>query len=200
MQKKSVGCLLLILLICLLFLFSACSSIGSDTGKKEGDDEAKDKEETIEEFAGIKWEKEESCAIAFLGYFNTFQDEELEKVYEAHIDEYPGLVSISKISKVETESAEAYLIIPRYTDSKITINEYSFDENGMGETGKTIYSEFGSPVLLLCNFSDIMPNSIVTVKMGREKISFSPSISMKDGGIFLPDDGGQDGDKKTRRD
>lgn len=82
---------------------------------------------------------------------------------------------------------ELYLIIPQDPYASVAVNEWLLtEENGyMGETGEVYYrSEVGAPILLKCNFSDIMPSSVINiVDSDGDSLQWCPSISLKDGSV-----------------
>ena len=53
------------------------------------------------------------------------------------------------------------------------------------ETGQVYYrSDIGAPILLKCNFSDILPNTVVNIVDNEgNTLEWHPSISLKDGSI-----------------
>ncbi len=82
---------------------------------------------------------------------------------------------------------ELYAIIPADPNANVEIYEWIIgEENGYtGERGQLLYhGENGSPVLLKCNVSDIMPSALVVITNpdGRT-IEWNPFISLMDGHV-----------------
>ncbi len=60
------------------------------------------------------------------------------------------------------------------------------DEGTLEPTGETYYNGVGFPVILRCNVSDIMPNTLVTVTDETGKTySASPTLSLRDGSVWM---------------
>lgn len=82
---------------------------------------------------------------------------------------------------------ELYLIIPQDPEASVTVNEWLLTEENefMGEPGAEYYhSDTGAPILLKCNFSDIMPSAVITItESNGDSLQWCPSISMKDGSV-----------------
>lgn len=88
-----------------------------------------------------------------------------------------------QVDTVEREGwQEAYLLLPRYDATTITIHALDTEERVQEE----LLTAYG-PVLLLCNASDILPSLEVTLQHGEDTVVFRPRLSMRgDGMIDVP--------------
>jgi len=130
----------------------------------------------------IDWQDGELCAVAFLGYAGTLHDADMYPVYDAFEAQYPGLTAENNCTWFQTVGQEVYLIIPRYSDTLLTVTIFSED----GEESKFLQA---APLFLQCNESDIMGNSRITLEHQGTTCSFSPRISLDDSRLLLPEDG-----------
>lgn len=135
------------------------------------------------------------CGVALLGYVDGEADADecraalCDSVYA---ETAPELVDIPDSNIICTENGnELYLIVPTDVGASVAVNEYAFSEENdfMGGSGEVLYrSEYGSPVLIKCNFSDIMPSTIVNIVDSEgNALSWSPSVSLKDGSVSVSD-------------
>lgn len=85
---------------------------------------------------------------------------------------------------------ECYLIIPKYRNASVSIKELEPMENGQLKELKNAYLDnlSATGVTFVCqNISDIAPNGKITIRYRDDVLEFSPSISLKDGSLMLPD-------------
>ena len=124
------------------------------------------------------------CAAALLGYVPAYDKAAAETLY-------PFFADIPAENGVITSGEELYLIVPC---PGVTASVYSYDFDWEGEGGfrrGELLAQFtGEPFTLRCNFSDIVPNTLIvlTAEDGRT-LAFSPSISLKDGTLAVPQSG-----------
>ena len=139
------------------------------------------------------------CGVIYLGYVDgsagsLAEDEDyLEQLLEesGYTEDFTFLKSIDSNHIVETGGgSELYCIYPCDEDADVTIYEYIINEsNGFyGETGGMLYhSEFGDPILLRCNVSDIMSDSqLRIVDSSGNELVWEPAISLYDGSVNVP--------------
>lgn len=82
---------------------------------------------------------------------------------------------------------ELYCIVPTNSESDIVVYTTEMDyEANLSVTG-TIYEGKGEPFLLVCNFSDIMTNTIISVTDGGTEYKYSPYMSLEDGSLGTAD-------------
>ena len=142
----------------LLFVCGGCSSKVSNSTPEEE----------------VKWETNDLCAVVFLGYGSDFSSFSQTENFEANCKRFPSLEKMSEFA-VETEGDEVFYIIPRYADATIAVHQYNFDIEKERETiGKKFYQGGFEPILLRCNFSDLHPNTLVTVTGNGENVEFNP--------------------------
>ncbi len=136
-------------------------------------------EAQLEEFV---WAGDTLFYLAFLGY-GTADDyvAQGEAVTEAYFS-YPYQHKVYDFS-----GDEVYLFLPRFVDSEIYVYESVFAEDDLvkGDLREIICWE--DYFLLQCNVSDIYSNVILEMEYQGEMISFSPSISLKDGSLQQSD-------------
>ena len=143
--------------------------------------------------AAVTWNSDDLCAVSYLGYAESLGDEELNRNLEAYAQEYDLLADLSSAAMVEVPGYEVYYLVPRDENTTITIYDFFVDgETGEESIGDVLYESTGTPILLLCNFSDLFSNCSITVTAASgETITFAPRISLRDGGLELPDSGVQ---------
>ncbi|WP_108831198.1 hypothetical protein [Aedoeadaptatus coli] len=86
---------------------------------------------------------------------------------------------------------ECYLVIPKYKNASVSLKELEISEAGklkevdnpsldtLGTTGATFICQ---------NISETAPNGKITIRFRDDITAFSPSISLKDGSMMLPDE------------
>ena len=139
------------------------------------------------ETEGINWAPGELFGIAFLGYADNLDDEDMQLMYDYYKEAYPVLKDYTKSAWVEAEGNEVFVIIPRYKGSQITVREYYVVEEN--ELGPKLYSGTNDALFLLCNFSDLHFNTNVTVDYYDDSESINPYVSLMDGSAAIPEGG-----------
>ena len=190
-----IVCLLLSLALC----FSGCSLFGSGGGdiadelrdklsgmsQSSSDEPSQSSEgsgETGEELNGdIVWEDGDIAAAGYLAYQYESSDELTvnTQLYRSRYSFADG-----HADEVQGGGYEYYYIIPRFSGCNIVVESLDSD----GETVLEQIYESGaaaSPILLNANYSDIIPNTRVTVTCGETSVSFSPSLSLRGEGEVM---------------
>ena len=137
--------------------------------------------------AEITWGEKDVCAVVFLGYGKNFSDFADTESFKTLCARFPSLKKATKFT-VETEGDELYYLIPRYSNTSLEVHEYRFDLESMVEAlGRELYKGGDEPILLHCNFSDIHPNTSVTVTGKTESVTFHPmsSFGVQEGVQFV---------------
>ena len=86
---------------------------------------------------------------------------------------------------------ECYLVIPKYKNASVSLKELEISEGGKLKVvdNPSLDSIAATGTTFICqNISEIAPNGKITIRYRDDVTSFSPSISLKDGSIMLPDD------------
>lgn len=86
---------------------------------------------------------------------------------------------------------EYYLLIPKYKNASVSLKELEISEDGNLEEVDNPYldSISCSGTTFICqNRSDIAPNGKITLRYRDDVLEFSPSISLKDGSLVLPEE------------
>ena len=86
---------------------------------------------------------------------------------------------------------ECYLVIPKYKNASVSLKELEISEGGKLKEvdNPSLDSIAATGTTFICqNISEIAPNGKITIRYRDDVTSFSPSISLKDGSIMLPDD------------
>jgi len=138
------------------------------------------------------------CGVLFLGYVDESAGTlESNKAYyqtifeeRGYLDDFPFLAEFPDSNFVETEwGQELYCIIPLDTEATVSVNQWLVDETSgfEGKTGEVLYqSEKGTPILLKCNVSEIVPDAeLVIVDSNGEQMKWNPSLSGMDGSVFV---------------
>lgn len=117
--------------------------------------------------------------MIFLGYVDGSANDRgcLEQVlYDGgNMDEFPFLSDIPDERIVENEyGSELYCIFPYDQSASVAVNEYVYDgpDDYLGRTGNVLYrSEYGDPIILRCNASDIIRDTEIRIIGVWRKIS-----------------------------
>lgn len=143
-------------------------------------------EQKNDEYALLREKMSESdlCAVAYLGGCESQSEIRGVILNSDAISDYPFIADIPDERVVAADGGwDIYCIVPATDDTKITVNSAELDENAeISKTGE-LYSATGDAILLYCNVSDILSNTLVTVTSGSESLSFSPHISLRDGSV-----------------
>lgn len=131
------------------------------------------------------------CGVVFIGgvdYGASAEDCRQLFYNSVYADEFEFITDIPDSHVIDTGNAyELYLIIPQDTEASVAVNEWLLTEENdfAGESGEVYYrSDNGAPFLLKCNFSDIMPNTVINiVDSNGNAMSWNPSLSLKDGSV-----------------
>ena len=103
-------------------------------------------------------------------------------------DEYINYIGTNeKLEYYELEGQDIYLVIPKYKDSTINVYEARLDDNGNLVKNSLLFTTYNLFVIK-CNVSDIIPSIILEVSYNDKVIEYSPSLSLKDGSLFVTDD------------
>ena len=182
------------LILTMTFYLTACADQSSTPPHSETDSHVDSHTEpSLTGVAELRKTMADSDAIAgiiYLGYGEKgiFSEEIKENMNaKGYWDTYPFLKEIDVEHCVQTDGYELYCIIP--ADPAATVEVSLFDAAITNSVGETIYEDHaGSPFLLLCNVSDIMPNIVLSISdsSGQSLNDYSPSISLKDGRVFTP--------------
>lgn len=138
---------------------------------------------------------DEGCmaGVIFIGGVDYEMDEQacVEAFLDTSYAENYELKDFPVENVVDAGGYELYLIFPFDENASVSVNEWLFTEENdyAGESGEVLYrSEVGAPILLRCNVSDIMSNSVVNIVDSEgNTLSWSPSISLKDGTVWRSD-------------
>ena len=175
----------LLLVFALALSLAACSSSSSSSRRsRRDDDDDETTSQAVGEYWGVEWEDDALAAIAFIGYSNDiFADDIQSEVYR--YDEACGNFLGGDYTAVETEGDEIYLVIVRYADTEIIVEEYND-----GEVGEEIHaSDAYWHLLLRCGSGaangDVDPNTLITIRSSMGTYSFGPSLGPADGGVIL---------------
>ena len=136
------------------------------------------------------------CGVYYAGGASSAEDREgfLKLLAERGVlDDFPFLADIPDRYVAATEGGEdLFLIIPRSAHAEITVSRWIVDESSdyQGAAGEILcQSKNGAPILLCCNVSDIMPDTVVSVAESADEgggcVIFNPSVSLKHGRVSL---------------
>lgn len=140
---------------------------------------------------------------AFVIYLGSCYDENtlkapLEKLYAwtnifANYEDPQMLISMKDGigNKPYLNGEECYLVIPKYKNASVSLKELEISEDGKLKEVENLYLDSISSsgtTFILQNISDIAPNGKIIVRYRDDTFEFSPSISLKDGSLMLPDE------------
>lgn len=179
----------------------------NSTAENEQSREDKDDKEISEEFLNVAsklgldlHDNNKKAFIIFLGsmYDEKSLKEVLEKLYPFEKNFLNGIDPETILVMKEDESGktylmgeECYLIIPKYKNASISLKELELSEDG---NLKKVVNEYLDGLItngatFICqNISDIAPNGKITIRYRDDAFEFSPSISLKDGSLILPNE------------
>lgn len=86
---------------------------------------------------------------------------------------------------------ECYLVIPKYKNASVSLKELELSEDGKLKEVENIYLDAISSsgtTFIMQNISDIAPNGKIIIRYRDDSFEFSPSISLKDGSLMLPEE------------
>ena len=127
------------------------------------------------------------CGVGFLGLVP--ESGQVDELLEAAgcLEDYPFLTDAAVVAH---EGYQAFFLIPQDAGATVLVQDYICNEsNGyQGEVGETLYQgENGQPVILFCNYNDVLPNLVVTLE-GADggTFSYSPVLELCGGTVFFP--------------
>lgn len=85
---------------------------------------------------------------------------------------------------------ECYLVIPKYRNASVSLKELEISQDGkLKEVANELldFNACAGTTFVCQNISDIAPNGKITIRYRDDVIEFSPSISLKDGSLILPE-------------
>lgn len=135
------------------------------------------------------------CGVIFLGYVDGSADDRscLKQVLydRGNMDEFPFLSDIPDERIVGNEyGSELYCIFPYDQNASVAVNEYVYDgpDDYIGRAGNVLYrSEYGDPIILRCNASDIIRDTEITiVDSQRNVLVWQPGLNLNDGSVDVP--------------
>jgi len=103
---------------------------------------------------------------------------------------YPFLGSIVGNQMVECGGDEVFAVIPR-SDAVLTVQKYNFsmDYNFIEAPGEVLaVSRDGQPLLIRCNTADTLPNTVLTLQLGRESVQYIPRVTLGTGELLMTAD------------
>lgn len=133
----------------------------------------------------IGWQDGEVMAVAFLGYYDSFEAFESAPSYPRLATAFPQIVEAAKVEC--GLGREIYLAVPRDPMATLAVNEageYVTDAN------KRVFyrQEEGRPVLLLNNWYETNSELVCTDNAGRS-VTYCPAVDSRSGALKLPADG-----------
>lgn len=93
--------------------------------------------------------------------------------------------------KHEIMGEEYYLLVPKFKNTTISLKELEISDGGELKEKPNYTLEkisLTGPTVICQNISDTAPNAKITLRYKDDVYEFSPSISLKDGSIMLPDE------------
>lgn len=146
-------------------------------------------------------DKNHKAFVIYLGsaYDETTLKDPLAKLYAwtsvfSNCEDPPMIISMKESEvgdKPYLNGEECYLVIPKYKNASVSLKELELSEDGKLKEVDNIYldaiSSNGS-TFIMQNISDIAPNGKITIRYRDDSFEFSPSISLKDGSLMLPDE------------
>lgn len=83
----------------------------------------------------------------------------------------------------EANGEEMYFIVP--IQKNVSMNIYSAVMEEADIVKDKLIATTNKPFILKCNISDIIPNIIIEIRQNNKVYEYSPSISLKDGSLYV---------------
>ena len=86
---------------------------------------------------------------------------------------------------------ECYLVVPKYKYASVALKELEISGGGKLKEKDNDYMDYiatAGPTFVLQNISEIAPNAKIVIKYRDDIFEFSPTISLDDGSMILPDE------------
>lgn len=151
---------------------------------------------------GIDPEDEKYKAfIIFLGA--AFDEDSLRKTlqkldpWENMFNNYEDpsmLLATKNIEGSETpilNGQECYLVVPKYKNASVALKELEISNEGKLKEVENDYLDYyacAGNTFICQNISEIAPNAKIIIRYHDDIVEFSPSISLKDGSLIVPDE------------
>ena len=167
------------------------TQLQTEAAETESESETEDSETAAESLSLLQGriaEQNDVCGLALLGYEDGATVEDVKKLIQDKKEIYPFLADIAEEEIVLLAGGDIYCIVPVSEDASVQVKSVDYMKEGVSEEeaiagGEIAYEGTGKPVILVCNVSDIVPNSHVTVTAGEASAAFSPYISLQDGSV-----------------
>lgn len=124
----------------------------------------------------LDFEDEQVLAVFYIGGTSDTYDYSL-------VEKYFGKDSIENFKEIKIEGEEKYLIVPRY---KGKVEVHSLTLNGE-DIENNLIEIVDQPFYIVCNASDIFPNSRIKLETRTGESVYTPYISLKDGSVVVTD-------------
>lgn len=104
------------------------------------------------------------------------------------VQAYPFMKNIARDHWVLEPGEDIYCIVPGENVTKVVVYEYNvMDEK---PERKVLYeSDQCDPFILTANVSDIATNTLIELDTADGHVEYAPSLSLKDGGLYVPESG-----------
>lgn len=133
------------------------------------------------------------------GYDAGSIEDVLEKLFPwqaAYLDyQDPKMLLVVQNDTIDFSSGlagqEIYLLVPKMKNASISLQELKISDSGTLIPVENYHLDnfaVTGPTLICQNESEIAPNAKITIQYRGDKLEFSPSISLKDGSLILPDE------------
>lgn len=117
------------------------------------------------------------CAVAYMGNTEEAQEQNLQNFYKKYFADYPQ-ESLTKIPKLDYGGTECYLIVPRYKESRISLNRMELKDQYMNlvQTDEVMEEAF----LLYCNPSLEYANAEISISYQDKTFVIMPRLDAAD--------------------
>lgn len=121
-------------------------------------------------------EKEQVLAVFYIGGMSNSYDYSL-------VEKYFGKENVQNFKEINIMGEEKYLIVPRYKGS-VEVHSLTLKDEDVESSLIDIVDE---PFYIVCNASDIFPNSRIKLETRLGEFVYTPYISLKDGSVVVTD-------------
>ena len=166
---------------------TAETAVMEDTGMTDEKETVSEQEQkdSLAEIYSMMEENGALCAVAYVGYVETQTAAEVTALAASCVigQDYPFIPAIDVDHYALEEGKDVYCIVPSKEAKEVIVNDVKYDMAGEPVNGEVFYQGDAKPFLLLCNISDIMPNSFVSMNVNGTPCEFSVFMSLKDGSM-----------------
>ena len=132
--------------------------------------------------AGIVYLGYTDSVLGDVDFFDSLENQDA-------LERYPFMEDIGFDTYAKADGGHVFCIVPFDLAGTVEVRAWDMESDTVGD--RLVYAEFGMPVLIQGNVSDIVPNLCVTITNGWGELveNYRPCLSLRGEGVLTPDDG-----------